>query len=217
MHRSQPYLPQSEEYKCAVNLFGMMASILCPNCGRPNSSESAFCSTCGARLAIQTNPTPGLPPPPPGWNAPGPAATPGFGYAPIPPRPPSLKKVYIIVTAVIVTLVVVLVSLAVIPISHSYAFAVSSCPQGQVTQSYPQGASVVVQWSVSGGMITHFTINKTLVLGFFGTTIYDQYASSGSYTFTASGGSYVFSSYGCGISNSTPPAQVTGHWSAPII
>ena len=156
-----------------------------------------------------------LPPPPPGWNAPGPAATPAFGHSPVRSRPSNPKRVYIIVTAVVVAIVVILVSLAVIPISHSYAFSLTSCPTAQVTQTYPQGATVEVRWYITGGTITHFLI-RTLPVS-LQTTIYDWYGSNGSFAFTAGGSSYVFSSYGCQFSVSTPPVQVLGQWSAPIL
>ncbi|WP_287584305.1 zinc ribbon domain-containing protein [Candidatus Borrarchaeum sp.] len=46
-----------------------MSTIYCPQCGAPNTIDSAFCASCGASLAISTETTPSptttAPPPPP--------------------------------------------------------------------------------------------------------------------------------------------------------
>ena len=59
-----------------------MSTIYCPQCGAPNTSDSVFCASCGASLALPTETAPPstttAPPPPP---PPAPATT----TAPPPP------------------------------------------------------------------------------------------------------------------------------------
>ena len=64
-----------------------MNTVNCPKCGGVNTSDSAFCGTCGSPLSVQ-QPASAPPPPPPPTPVPPPPVVyspPPAGYPPPPP------------------------------------------------------------------------------------------------------------------------------------
>jgi hypothetical protein len=123
------------------------------------------------------------------------------------------KRLIITVVSAVVVLIAVLGTLAIIPISHSFAMSVG---QGTVNQSWPSGATIQFNWHTSDGASHRLTVSHSLFGQFSYLNVYDQTAASGTDTFTSDGAAYTFTCY-CNSTTGSPTIVLSGTASYPIL
>ena len=104
----------------------------------------------------------------------------------------------------------VLISLALVPIPHSFSGSLSSALiiLSEQSLTFPDGSSVSFSWSTTNGDTVAFDLVNSA-----GTTVYSETASSGSYSFVANGNAYLFEARS--IASAT--VQFSGTYSIPLI
>jgi hypothetical protein len=168
-----------------------VAGKLCPRCGTPAAARERYCPRCGALLSAAE---------PPGV---------GSGAA----RPARDSAARLLAFLAVALIVVAFVILATVPFPKPYSLTIAEQP-GNVgwtnvtNQTFPVGSVVSGSWHTWSGGKVEFTIETAN-----GSTVYEELASSGSFSFLAQHSLYEFRT----VSSAAQNTSVNGTYSAPLL